>query len=415
MEGGAGNILALDTLVSGKWAGLPLAHQTSLERGKGYLLGADRPFRLQAKGAVFSGLKPDTLRFDRPGWHLIANPLPYPFPRSALEIPDSTALSFPRALRRLDTTAGSPAVYDWPVPDTLQPFEGFLLYVFKPTFLGFNPFAAAVISGMDPGTGAPARPSATGKVAAPKLSASASAPDALRLTFSGPGGTQGAVFYRSGPFLQTPYMRPFSDEGRVLEFRAGEGTGWAFRKVDRTDSLRIPIELVVPEAGTYALGLSGGSPGGDASGRSAALLDLGSGKTYHAEEFGALPLAAGPHSFVLLHGKAAAPGVTAFSEGLPDGFALDQNAPNPFRGRTRIRFRVPGGQGGPFRGMFKVTSIDGRVIEARDLGALTVGEHALMVNENGWRPGVYMYELRLVSGKGTRTFRRKMVCGPAGR
>jgi hypothetical protein len=136
---------------------------------------------------------------------------------------------------------------------------------------------------------------------------------------------------------------------------------------------------------------------------------------YQAAEMGALSLAAGRHAFVLLHGKAAAPGIADFSAGLPEEFALDQNAPNPFRGSTRIRFRVPGGQGGLFRGRFQVTSIDGRVIEARDLGTLTVGEHALMVNEIGWRPGVYVYELRLESGSGTRTFRRRMVCGPTGR
>ncbi|HLP42727.1 MAG TPA: hypothetical protein VK465_14555, partial [Fibrobacteria bacterium] len=59
-------------------------------------------------------------------------------------------------------------------------------------------------------------------------------------------------------------------------------------------------------------------------------------------------------------------------------------------------------------------SIDGRTIEARDLGALTVGEHSLTVNENSWRPGVYVYELRLESGSGSRTFRRRMVCGPMG-
>jgi hypothetical protein len=157
MDGGAGEILALDTLVSGKWAGLPAADQTRLERGKGYLLASGKPFRPKAQGAVFSGLKPDTLRFDRTGWHLIASPLPFPFPRSALGIPDSSALSFPRALRRLDTAAGSRAVYAWPVPDTLQPFEGYLLYVFKPTYLAFNPYSAAAIGGMDAASGAPSR------------------------------------------------------------------------------------------------------------------------------------------------------------------------------------------------------------------------------------------------------------------
>ncbi|MBW8890242.1 MAG: hypothetical protein JF616_21010 [Fibrobacteres bacterium] len=419
MDGGAGEILALDTLISGKWVGLLPTGQTRLQRGKGYLLAAGKPFRPKAQGAAFSGLKPDTLRFDRPGWHLIANPLPFPFPRTALGIPDSTALSFPRALRRLDTAAGSRAVYDWPVPDTLQPFEGYLLYAFKPTYLAFDPYAAAARDGMGAASGEPFPPIAAAKTAAktaaPGFAPPAPAPDALRMTLSGPGGSQSAVFYRSGPFLQTPYMRPISDAGLALEFRAGDGTGWAFRKVARTDSLRIPLEIVAPEAGTYALDLSGVDPAADASGRSGALLDLGNGKVYPAAEMDALPLAAGPQSFVLLYGKAVSPGIASFSGSLPAEFALDQNAPNPFRGTTRIRFRVPGGLSGPLRGRFQVRSLDGRVVESRELGAITVGEHELVAGDAGWPSGVYVYEVRLESEKGAQVMRKKMVCGSAGR
>jgi hypothetical protein len=414
MEGGSGDILALDSLAGGQWTGLSRSDQTPLERGKGYLVGTDRPFRLKAQGALFQGLKADTLRFDRVGWHLIANPLPYPFPRSALGIPDSTALSFPRSLHRQDTAAGSPAVYDWPIPDTLQPFEGYLLYVFKPTYLAFDPFARL------PAGASGAAPKATAaKASAAANTPGAGATDALRLTLTGPHGSQSAVFYRSGPFLQTPYMRPFTEGVRTMEFRAGDGGGWAFRKVDRTDSLRIPLEIVAPEAGTYALSVSAGS--GDATpglpgagGGKEALLDLQSGKVYGAGEMGSLPLSQGPHAFALLQGKAVDPGIADFANGLPADFTLDQNFPNPFRARTRIRFRVPGGLEGSLRGSLKVTSLDGRLVEARDLGALTVGEHTLTVGDAGWRPGVYVYELRLDSEKGAQTLRKKMICGPAG-
>jgi hypothetical protein len=129
----------------------------------------------------------------------------------------------------------------------------------------------------------------------------------------------------------------------------------------------------------------------------------------------ALPLAAGPHAFILLHGKAVSPGIASFSGSLPAEFALDQNAPNPFRGRTRIRFRVPGGLGGPLRGRFQVTSLDGRIVESRELGVLTVGEHALAAGDAGWPSGVYVYEVRLESEKGAQVMRKKMVCGSAGR
>ena len=200
-----------------------------------------------------------------------------------------------------------------------------------------------------------------------------------------------------------------------MEFRAGDETGWAFRKVARTDSLRIPIEIVAPEAGTYALDLSGGGPEKDASGGSSALLDQGTGKVYQADEMEALPLEAGPHAFILLNGKAVSPGITSFSSSLPAEFALDQNTPNPFRARTRIRFRVPGGLGGNLRGRFQVTSLDGRVMESRELGLLTVGEHALVAGNAGWPSAVYVYEVSLESKKGTQVMRKKMVCGSAGR
>jgi hypothetical protein len=54
-------------------------------------------------------------------------------------------------------------------------------------------------------------------------------------------------------------------------------------------------------------------------------------------------------------------------------------------------------------------------MESRELGLLTVGEHALVAGNAGWPSAVYVYEVSLESKKGTQVMRKKMVCGSAGR
>jgi hypothetical protein len=87
--------------------------------------------------------------------------------------------------------------------------------------------------------------------------------------------------------------------------------------------------------------------------------------------------------------------------GVKAAFALGQNAPNPARGVTTIRFAVPA----PCDAAVEVYDVAGRKVKTAFAGAAPAGETEITVDVSTLAPGVYTY--RLAAGGASAS--RKMV------
>lgn len=84
-------------------------------------------------------------------------------------------------------------------------------------------------------------------------------------------------------------------------------------------------------------------------------------------------------------------------------FALSQNAPNPFRGSTAIRFALPTAG----RVSAQVLDVNGRLVRTlADGQTFAVGEHTLVLRGEGLKPGLYWYR---VSYNGTALTKRMVA------
>ena len=88
-------------------------------------------------------------------------------------------------------------------------------------------------------------------------------------------------------------------------------------------------------------------------------------------------------------------------DGLPGSFALFQNYPNPFNPTTTIGFNLATRS----TVSLQVYDITGRVVEERELGSLSSGNHEIEFDASGLASGVYLY--RLATESYTQT--KKMV------
>ena len=86
---------------------------------------------------------------------------------------------------------------------------------------------------------------------------------------------------------------------------------------------------------------------------------------------------------------------------LPGGFALHQNYPNPFNPSTTISFSLPRASSV----QLEVIDVLGRVVESRDLGQQTAGDHSVSYDGAGLSSGIYFY--RIVTDYAEQT--RKML------
>jgi hypothetical protein len=392
----------------GTWEPKSTDGKTKLNRGEGYLFAADKRFNLKVGPSAYRGLRPDTLPLPDSGWHLLSNPYPIRLPVRAIQFDSSYSL--PQRLKRTQPSGTLKAAsYNWEgleMKDVLSPFEGFLIYSFRPTRIVFNPMAAIAAAPK-----ATASLNGTGGGSDQETGRGTGGASQIRLTLATPWGTQTAVLYRTGPYLPTPYMPPWSEAGEVPSFRVGGGRGWAFRKFDRLDSLVAEIEITAPEKGIYSLAVASQ----DEDTGPIRLLDWQTGAILDEAGMGSLALAKGASRFTLLRGKAVDPGTDAFTRMLPSDFVLAQNYPNPFLGSTRIRIGIPAGAGRVLASRIRVLAMDGRIVADRPLGALAVGSHLLTLGSDAWRPGIYIYELGIRTDRGAIRLQKKMAYGAVAR
>ena len=84
-------------------------------------------------------------------------------------------------------------------------------------------------------------------------------------------------------------------------------------------------------------------------------------------------------------------------------WAIGQNFPNPFVGRSTVPFSIPENAEVEFR----VFDLLGRQVVRRNLGVLLPGRHAAVVNLENESSGVYLFELQAFSA-GRRHFRESV-------
>ncbi len=94
-------------------------------------------------------------------------------------------------------------------------------------------------------------------------------------------------------------------------------------------------------------------------------------------------------------------GGTVGADELPTGFALAQNAPNPFNPSTEIRFSLPEAGTASLR----VHDIAGREVATLVNGMTERGEHVVSFDASRLSTGVYFYALEAAG----QTMTRKMV------
>ncbi|PLX31060.1 MAG: hypothetical protein C0600_06635, partial [Ignavibacteria bacterium] len=88
--------------------------------------------------------------------------------------------------------------------------------------------------------------------------------------------------------------------------------------------------------------------------------------------------------------------------GLPNGFALEQNYPNPFsltaQSGTNIRFSVPGGET-----RLNVYNLRGRLVKTLVDGPLQPGTHQVRFTPGSLPSGTYLYRLESARAVETRS------------
>ncbi|MCB2203763.1 DUF1501 domain-containing protein [bacterium] len=88
------------------------------------------------------------------------------------------------------------------------------------------------------------------------------------------------------------------------------------------------------------------------------------------------------------------------NNGLPAGFALEQNYPNPFTrsAGTSIRFSTPGGQT-----RLNVYNLQGKLVKTLVDGSMTPGTHEVRFNPSSLSSGTYLYRLESARAVETRS------------
>lgn len=383
--------VSLNALSEGRWDSLPVVGNPALAKGKGYLLATALPFQPRIGASPLPGLGPDTVRLEKMGWHLISVPLAFPVPDNGIRLDPAAVSGFRTLLRR--EGANGKSLYEWPAADTLHPFQGYLVYAFKPTELVFDPFAPRSAPPAKRGTEVPW--------------------GTLGLVLSNGQESSSMAFYSGNAFRPTPY---FGGLASGLEMRVGGDGGYFLKPVVRLDSIRAKLEVFSEKDAVVNLAMQGS--GATLQGmHDIRLLDMRAGRVYTGKDLGAIPVDKGKSTFQLLIGTADEIDreVDQYLARLPSQFSLGQNFPNPFVGETRIRFGIPARLGKVRMARLEAFNLSGKKVASRTVLEPVPGHHELRLGSQGWEPGIYVYTLTLNTGSGPVSLTRRMILGAAER
>ena len=329
------------------------------------------------------------------GWRFVAVPFPMDFAISGISSTAKSTGPF-LDLNMIPKMNGSVVERDYyweqTSSDRLKPYKAYA-YFFRPQeTLTFDPWAAS----------ASAAPKAS---AAPPLSSvdvsleAGALPRSMRLV-SGPAA-------RDVPFLPGP--------SGGLEMRVGGDGGYIWKRLDNLSAIDLPVRFDAPQAVSARLAFAH-KGAASASGWRAVLVDLASGALIDpADQSLSLPSGSSEYRLVAGSESFVAERVSRFRAGLPADLALSQNAPNPFRGLTRITLDWPALSAGALspgagrRAFLEVFDARGKRMRKLDLGRVQAGRQSITLDASRWEPGVYTYRLTVVTGAGTSRLQKRML------
>jgi hypothetical protein len=360
-----------------------------------------------------------------PGWNLFGNPFDFPVAWSDVRR-SPVAAGDPVAF---DPSLGTIGDYADPAPAVLAPFEGYFVQAAQAETLWVLPRAAPITAARNE---APYAGGAPAPAASPARRADAGDLWRCRVRAWTDRATDGSNEFGvhaaaepgfdpldapkppppPGPWVQVAFAHPEWQE-RSGEYRrdlrgpgtAGETWEIEVRSATPGDPVTLELSEMVPASSDLAMRLIDREQGGTADGPGAAGKSPSSpvagldGKRslarYRIVAFGPRPyrlaIVAGSEEYVA--------NATRQALAVPPRVTLDQNAPNPFRAATRIRFGLPRAE----RVTLEIYSVLGqRVAAPLDRAPLAPGYHTVVWDGVTYRgaaapSGVYL--LRLAVGQ----------------
>ncbi|MEO7426467.1 MAG: hypothetical protein ABI036_14865 [Fibrobacteria bacterium] len=378
-----------DTLGNPKFETISKPDTLTIAGGEAFLFASARPYNLHVDSPV-SVLPPKAVtRSVQKGWNFIANPFPTNFLVTRVKATKSSKQIFRRLARHGKDN------YSWEedsIP-SLQAFVGYAYYAEENEELVFDPFAVP----------------AAAKVASPDA-----IPDRLQAGLTFEGARSRMTLTTESGTVDVPVL-PAPQAG--AELRVGGKSGYMIKAVANAANIDEPMEIQASKAGTAAFTLLRLPKHGNTEAQPELLfrlVELRTGRIYDGASAGALPLEQGVQSYRLLAGDQAF--ITERTQGIlagaPGEIGLSQNYPNPAVGKTRIALDWPAWQKGDRHAVLEVLDMQGRSLERIRLENIRVGRQVITVDATGWKSGVYLYRLTVITDGRQARLQKRMLVSP---
>lgn len=385
-----------------------------MNRGQGFLFAAMEPFRAQVQPGDTPSLAPLTATWDSAGWKIISNPFPFSFPWDRVRIRGAT-LSQAYGLSSGNGSTGT-GRYRWEITDTVKPFTAVAIYAFGRSTLTLEPFPRLPFENLNPSEPAPAQKSSS-------ISLSDADPvGALELTLESPEAWAQTTLFSvkkntrnpsSGYFRETPAL---SLPGAQLTWTFGDGAYFqkplpSWGRVEEKVNIQSTVGAKASLRHRFFSTSGAGRPAEISAPLAVRFLNERTGESLDPARDPDVTLEPGKNLFLLLMGDSSfiAEREGRYFASLPSRLEMLRNYPNPARGFTEIRFRIPAGKDSWSRAGLDILDPQGRLVHREDLGPVKVGFHSVKVDVRTFRNGLYFYHLRLEARGKTVTLQKKMV------